>query len=93
MSFSIIIHVFFKEIKSKIISETRQLRVGSTFVLIIMSHGGKDYLLGTDAVPVFVDEIITMLDGNNTPIMQDRPKVLIIQACRNPGTSNIVIYS
>ncbi|XP_076869383.1 caspase a [Brachyhypopomus gauderio] len=59
----------------------------STFV-VIMSHGKRDAILGvhygqgntTDVLPV--DNIYVHLNTKNCPSLHNKPKVILIQACR-----------
>ncbi|XP_067266118.1 caspase a [Chanodichthys erythropterus] len=58
----------------------------STFV-VIMSHGKRDAILGVhhkadnpDTFPV--DEIYHHLNSKNCPSLRNKPKVILIQACR-----------
>ncbi|XP_072538905.1 caspase a-like [Salminus brasiliensis] len=59
----------------------------STFV-VIMSHGKKDKILGVHHGPdndkdfLPVDNIYTHLNTANCPALRDKPKVILIQACR-----------
>ncbi|XP_048050929.1 caspase b-like [Megalobrama amblycephala] len=64
----------------------------STFV-VIMSHGerinNKDAIAGVNHDPenntsdlFFVDDIFTHLNSENCPALIDKPKVILIQACR-----------
>ncbi|XP_051748108.1 caspase b-like [Ctenopharyngodon idella] len=68
----------------------------STFV-VLMSHGdriqNKDAILGVsyhkDINPLdvfFVDDIFTHLNSENCPALIDKPKVILIQACRGGAT-------
>lgn len=59
----------------------------STFV-VIMSHGKRDAILGvhyttlnpSDAFPV--DKIYYYLNAENCPGLRNKPKVILLQACR-----------
>lgn len=58
----------------------------STFV-VIMSHGKRDAILGVhhkadnpDTFPV--DEIYHHLNSKSCPSLRNKPKVILIQACR-----------
>ncbi|XP_051720693.1 caspase a [Ctenopharyngodon idella] len=58
----------------------------STFV-VIMSHGKRDAILGvhhtTDNPDTFpVDDIYVHLNSQNCPALLNKPKVILIQACR-----------
>ena len=72
-----------KRIKYLIAYNGKQGESAAAYVLIIMSHGGRGYVLGVDGERVYMDDdIITPMDGNHWPEMKGRPKVVIVQACR-----------
>lgn len=52
------------------------------FVLVIMTHGTSGAIYGVDGKTVSIEEIKMLLNGENFPAMADKPKVLLIQACR-----------
>nr|UDP03278.1 caspase-1a [Carassius auratus] len=66
----------------------------STFV-VIMSHGKRDAVLGvhysssnpSDTFPV--DNIYRCLNSENCPGLRDKPKVILIQACRGGETGRL----
>ena len=51
-------------------------------VLILMSHGGKAGINGTDGISVPVDDIIKKFSGKNCHALHGKPKIFFIQACR-----------
>lgn len=51
-----------------------------------MTHGTSGAIYGVDGKTVSIEEIKMLLNGENFPAMADKPKVLLIQACRG-GTS------
>ena len=52
------------------------------FVLVLMSHGGRDNLIyDSNNQPVFLVKIQDMLSPKNFPAMKGKPKLMIIQAC------------
>ena len=52
------------------------------FVLVLMSHGGKDNLIyDSNNQPVSLVNIQDMLSPKNFPAMKGKPKLMIIQAC------------
>lgn len=58
----------------------------STFI-VLMSHGHRDVICGTDSNEevknvLHVDEIFTTFNNVNCRNLRDKPKVVIIQACR-----------
>lgn len=66
----------------------------STFV-VLMSHGKRDAILGvhytasnpSDTFPV--DHIYRCLNTENCPGLRDKPKVILIQACRGGETGRL----
>ena len=56
------------------------------FVLIIMSHGGKDHVYGTDGSKnrnnVNITEIVELFNGENCSALVDKPKLFFVQACQ-----------
>lgn len=72
----------------------------STFV-VIMSHGKRDAILGvhyhktvnpSDTFPV--DDIFRHLNSENCPALRNKPKVILIQACRGgmKMTKNTIVH-
>lgn len=57
-------------------------RTADCFVLVIMTHGTSGSIYGTDGKTVSIEEIKKQFNGENFPAMADKPKVLLIQACR-----------
>jgi len=72
------------------------------FVLVILSHGNKDGVYGTngartngepaeDAGFVLLDEITSFFDGSKCPSLGGKPKMFFIQACQG-GDIKLVIF-
>ena len=57
-------------------------RDADAFVLVLLTHGNKGYIFGTDGEKVFIDDITTMFDGKHCPQLQNKPKLFIVQACQ-----------
>ena len=52
------------------------------FVLVLMSHGGRDNLIyDSNNQPVSLVNIQDMLSPKNFPAMKGKPKLMIVQAC------------
>lgn len=54
-------------------------------VVVVMSHGGPDGIDGVscDETDVFpVEKIFYYLNTKNCPRLKDKPKIILIQACR-----------
>ncbi|XP_066455875.1 caspase-1-B-like isoform X2 [Eleutherodactylus coqui] len=67
----------------------------STF-LVFMSHGEKNIIYGTDVKKdvtrgLHVDEIFNMFNNKNCPGLRDKPKMILIQACRGNERSRVLV--
>lgn len=51
-------------------------------VVVILTHGNRDILYGTDNQTVPVENIVACLGNANCPNLIGKPKIFIIQACR-----------
>ena len=48
-----------------------------------MSHGSQGVVYGNGGEPIKIDEeIIAKFDGKNCPALENKPKVIFIQACQ-----------
>ncbi|XP_016113232.1 caspase-1-A-like isoform X2 [Sinocyclocheilus grahami] len=74
----------------------------STFV-VIMSHGdridNRDFILGVHYHPFqnpkdvyFVDDTFTHLNSENCPALIDKPKIILIQACRGKHEGGVYVH-
>ncbi|GIY14010.1 hypothetical protein CDAR_433861 [Caerostris darwini] len=65
-----------------------RLRNVDSCIVYILTHGdrfnNRDYIIGTNEVKLFVDEIYTMFNNQNCPLLKGKPKMFFIQACRGP---------
>uniref|UniRef100_A0A3Q4MWL6 Caspase-1-like n=1 Tax=Neolamprologus brichardi TaxID=32507 RepID=A0A3Q4MWL6_NEOBR len=59
----------------------------SVFV-VIMSHGSLKGVCGTDCKPFEIENIYKSLNTENCPALHNKPKVIIIQACRGVLTTD-----
>jgi len=79
-----------EEIKKKIYEERTSyyhLRADA-FIFIILSHGTRGAVYGTDCKKVLIEEeIIGQFDGNNCPQLAGKPKLFFIQACQHDETT------
>ena len=55
------------------------------FVCCLLTHGKKDFIYGSDALPVAVSEILSKVNGLACPSLNLKPKLFFIQACRGSG--------
>ena len=52
-----------------------------SFVLVVMSHGAKGSIIGSDDVHVEISDMLDLLSPKNFPAMKGKPKIIIVQAC------------
>ncbi|XP_063812261.1 caspase-1-A-like [Pseudophryne corroboree] len=84
-------------------AESQHKESDSTF-LVFMSHGEKDVICGTDSQKIedvkgqhkvegtlHVDEIFNSFNNVNCSGLRDKPKVIIIQACRGDEKSKVMV--
>uniref|UniRef100_A0A3Q4HLZ7 Caspase-1-like n=1 Tax=Neolamprologus brichardi TaxID=32507 RepID=A0A3Q4HLZ7_NEOBR len=64
----------------------------SVFV-VIMSHGSLKGVCGTDCKPFEIENIYKSLNTENCPALHNKPKVIIIQACRGEMSHMALILS
>uniref|UniRef100_A0A3Q0R7C0 Caspase family p20 domain-containing protein n=1 Tax=Amphilophus citrinellus TaxID=61819 RepID=A0A3Q0R7C0_AMPCI len=63
------------------------IHTDSVFV-VLMSHGNLGIISGSDQKDFEIDQIYECLNTKNCPALLDKPKVIIIQACRG-GDSHL----
>lgn len=52
------------------------------FVLVLMSHGGKNNcIFGFDGTAIELSDVYYLLTPQNFPTMSGKPKLIIVQAC------------
>ena len=77
--------IFLQEIRRKIKEESRSdfHKNADAFIFIILSHGTKGHIYGSDGAKVNIDEeIIAAFDGIHCPQLAGKPKLFFIQACQ-----------
>ena len=52
------------------------------FICVILSHGSREGILGTDNKAIQVDYITSLFRGSECPTLEGKPKLFFIQACR-----------
>ncbi|XP_067024520.1 caspase-3-like isoform X3 [Acropora muricata] len=52
------------------------------FVCVILSHGEKDGICGTDDEVITIEAITSLFRRDPCPSLQGKPKIFLIQACR-----------
>lgn len=68
-------------------SKNPKLKETDSVVLVVMSHGLRGKVTGIshtkDTPDLFdIDKMFKSLDTTNCPALMDKPKIIIIQACR-----------
>ena len=63
------------------------------FVMVLMSHGAKHQIMGTDMKPVDIEEqIISMFHDDKAPGLKGIPKLFLVQACRHDKKTSKAAY-
>ncbi|XP_077534110.1 caspase-2-like isoform X2 [Haemaphysalis longicornis] len=58
-------------------------------VVILMSHGDKDVIYGTDIEKLrLYDKVYPLFNNENCPALQGKPKLFFVQACRGDNTDS-----
>lgn len=55
------------------------------FVLIILTHGNDGTLSNADSTTTELADIYEMLEPDKFPLMEGRPKLVILGTCSGPG--------
>ena len=72
-----------QKIRTTLDQERQNQKPGrNAFVLCILSHGGKGFIVGTDEEHITIDTITAMFDGESCPQLLNKPKIFFFQACR-----------
>ena len=63
------------------------------FVCVILSHGSKDRIYGTDDISINIEAITSCFRRNECPSLEGKPKIFLIQACRGSQQDVLTIES
>ena len=63
-------------------SRDRDLGNSDAFVLVVMSHGSRGAVYGTDCRRVEINDLTDILSTSNCLALENKPKIFIIQACQ-----------
>uniref|UniRef100_A0A3B4EV16 Caspase family p20 domain-containing protein n=1 Tax=Pundamilia nyererei TaxID=303518 RepID=A0A3B4EV16_9CICH len=74
----------------KFSKHSKLIKTDSVFV-VVMSHGGFGTISGSDQVDFEIDKIYECLNTKNCPDLRDKPKVIIIQACRGANAGVVEV--
>ncbi|CAG2105677.1 unnamed protein product [Medioppia subpectinata] len=71
-----------KTLLQDVIAKNNELVSHDALAIIILSHGVKDEIYGTDGLTVSVDTIIGYFNNKNCPLLINKPKMFFLSACR-----------
>ncbi|ELU06219.1 hypothetical protein CAPTEDRAFT_109648, partial [Capitella teleta] len=62
--------------------ERSNIPTSDIFVAVIMSHGSRDSVYGTDGKSVPIEDITAIFNGDNCQQLRETPKLFFIDACQ-----------
>lgn len=77
----------------KLLKETaeRDFSKFDCFVCVILSHGSKDEIYGTDDQVIKVEAITKLFRRDECPLLERKPKIFLIQACHGSRQDRVSI--
>jgi hypothetical protein len=63
-------------------SKKADLRKHDALVLIVLSHGHSQYLVGIDGISVHFEEIVNRFNNENCSLLINKPKLFFFNCCR-----------
>ena len=63
------------------------------FVCVILSHGSKDGIYGTDDEVINLEAITSLFRRDECPSLEGKPKIFLIQACRGNQRDRVLVES
>ena len=63
------------------------------FVCVILSHGKKDAIYGTDEDVIKIEALTSLFRRNECPSLEGKPKIFLIQACRGSQRDRVPVES
>ncbi|CAC5404575.1 CASP9 [Mytilus coruscus] len=91
--FEILVHIdkTAQEIEEtlKYFAKDEQLLEVDSLIVVLMSHGNNEIILGTDGEGKNVIDLITLFNSKNCTSMKGNPKMFIVNACRGDGRDKI----
>ncbi|XP_013420481.1 caspase-8-like [Lingula anatina] len=58
--------------------------VYSSFIMVILSHGGENTVIGTDGYHIGYDQMLAHFEASKCPTLKGCPKMFFISACQSP---------
>ncbi|XP_024132997.1 caspase-1 [Oryzias melastigma] len=82
-----------KDINEAFISFSKQQKLKQTdsVIVVLMSHGKLGAVLGVDEYEFPVNNIYEHLGSEKCPALLDKPKIIIIQACRGAQKGSVLV--
>ncbi|KAH9377299.1 hypothetical protein HPB48_020336 [Haemaphysalis longicornis] len=73
-----------EEMKTLLSEKAReeQQKAADCLVVVLMSHGDKDTIYGSDNEELPLGDIYEMFNNDNCPVLQGKPKLFFVQTCR-----------
>ncbi|CAG2169266.1 unnamed protein product [Oppiella nova] len=71
-----------KNLLQNVIAMSEQLVEHDALAVVILSHGIKDEIYGTDGKTIAVDTILEFFNNQNCPALINKPKMFFLSACR-----------
>ncbi|CAG2175119.1 unnamed protein product [Oppiella nova] len=71
-----------KNLLQTVIAMSEQLVEHDALAVVILSHGIKDEIYGTDGKTIAVDTILEFFNNQNCPALINKPKMFFLSACR-----------
>lgn len=63
------------------------------FVCVILSHGSKGGICGTDDEVVTLDTITSLFHSKKCPSLEGKPKIFLIEACQRDNVPDVESFS
>ncbi|XP_075542893.1 caspase-7-like [Dermacentor variabilis] len=78
-------------------AQSKQQEGADCLVVILMSHGDRDTIDGSDGEHLYLEkDVYTLFNNQSCEALQRKPKLFFIQACRgskfDSGTSSSIVY-
>lgn len=75
---------FQQEIKEDLLafSKLESLHNVDSLIVVLMSHGSDQFIVGTDNQKINVLDLVKLFNGDHCPAMINKPKLFLINACR-----------
>lgn len=62
--------------------EAEHQKTADCFVLVIMAHGGKGYILTSEREEIQIALIFSIFNDTRCPNLKETPKLILVNACR-----------